>query len=119
MKGDIENFRKLKVWSKAHLLTLEIYKVTELYPKHELYSLVSQMRRAGISVVANIVEGTKRKTIKDRKYFLVMADTSLEEVKYYFILSFHLKYLSETQAGNLTNQAREVGKMLNGLINSL
>ena len=118
MKGDIEKFRKLEVWKKAHLLVLEIYKNTENFPKYELYSLVNQMRRAGISIVANIVEGTKRKTTKDRKHFFVMSDTSLEEVKYYFILSYHLNYLNASKATDLTKKAREVGRMLNGLLKS-
>lgn len=116
---ELENFRKLKVWEKSHLLTLAVYKITESYPKHELYALVSQMHRAVVSIVANIVEGTKRKTIKDRKHFFVMADTSLEELKYYFILSYSLNYIDVEKGKNLTEKAREVGRMINGLINSL
>jgi len=116
---EVENFRKLKVWEKSHLLTLDVYKITEEFPKNEMYGLVSQLRRAAVSVVANIVEGSKRKTKKDQKHFFVMSDTSLEEVKYYFILGFHLNYIGGEKAKKLTEQAREVGKMLNGLINSL
>lgn len=119
MEESLEKFRKLNVWKKGHLLTLDIYKATEKFPKHELYALVSQIRRAMVSVVANIVEGTKRKTVKDKKHFFVMSDTSLEEVKYYLILSFHLKYIDEAKASDCMNKAREVGRMLNGLINSL
>lgn len=96
-----------------------IYKITEKFPKNEIYGLVSQMRRASVSVVANIVEGTKRQTKKDQKHFFVMSDTSLEETKYYFILGLHLKYIFEQNAIKLTNQAREIGRMLNGLIRSL
>lgn len=77
----MENFKKLKVWLKAHKLTLEVYLITKNFPKTEQFSLVSQMRRASISVVANIVECSKRKTAKDRKHFLVMSETSLEELK--------------------------------------
>lgn len=119
MTEGIEKFRKLEVWKKAHLLALDVYQATQNFPKHEQYGLVSQMRRAVISVVANIVEGTKRKTIKDKTHFFVMADTSLEETKYYFILSYQLKYIEVEHASKLTSQAREVGRMLNGLINSL
>lgn len=118
MEG-LEKFRKLEVWKKAHYLTLDVYKITKNFPKHELYSLVNQIRRAIISVVANIVEGTKRSTNKDKKHFFVMSDTSLEEVKYYFILSYQLEYITEEEAGALTEKAREVGRMLNGLIKSL
>jgi four helix bundle protein len=67
-------------------------------------------------VVANIVEGTKRQTAKDRLYFYTMSDTSLEEVKYYFILSYNLKYISVKEAEKLTIKAREIGRMLNGLM---
>ena len=115
MEG-LEKWRKLDVWLEAHKLVLEVYKITELFPKHELYSLVSQMRRAAISVVANIVEGTKRATTKDRVHFYTMADTSLEVVKYYFILAYHLKYIDQQKAGELTKIARKVGRMLNGLM---
>ena len=119
MEGGIEKFRKLKVWEKAHLLVLQVYKVTEDYPRHEQYGLTSQMRRATVSIVANIVEGTKRNTNKDKRHFFTMSDTSLEEAKYFFILSLHLKYINEDAAKDLTKRAREVGRMLNGLIKSL
>lgn len=114
--SDIEKWRKLDVWLKTHKLVIEVYKITEIFPGHELYSLTSQMRRAAISVVANIVEGTKRQTTKDRVHFYIMSDTSLEELKYYFILSYNLKYIGLNKAGELTEKAREVGRMLNGLI---
>ncbi len=111
----MEKWRKLKVWEKSHLLVIEIYKFTEKFPRNEMYGLVSQMRRAMVSVVANIVEGTKRDTSKDRKHFYTMSDTSLEEIKYYIILSFHLKYIEEDNSKKLMSQAREVGRMLSGL----
>jgi len=115
----MENFKKLKVWLKAHKLVLEVYKITENFTKTEMFSLVSQMRRAAISVVANIVEGSKRKTAKDRKHFLVMSETSLEELKYYFLLSYELKYTTKEVSEELTEMAREIGKMLTGLSRSI
>jgi four helix bundle protein len=69
--------------------------------------------------VANIVEGTKRKTTKDKVHFLIMADTSLEEVKYFIILSKDLEYITNKKAEKLTENAREIGRMLNGLMNSI
>lgn len=114
-----EKFRGLKVWGKAHQLVKEVYKVTEQFPRSETYCLVSQMRRAAISIVANIVEGSKRKTNKDRCHFFVMSETSLEELKYYFILSAELDYVTEEQANRLIDASREVGRMLNGLFKSL
>ena len=74
------------------------------------------MRRASISIIANIAEGTKRQTPKDRKHFYVMADTSLEEVKCHIIISYDLKFITATQGNKLTVRARDVGRMLNGLI---
>lgn len=115
----MEKFKKLKVWLKAHGLVLEVYKLTKKYPKEELYCLVSQMRRAAISVVANIVEGCKRNTIKDRLHFHTMSDTSLEELKYYFLLSYELGYIEKETGKRLTESAREIGRMLNSLSNSI
>ena len=112
----MEKWRDLKVWEKAHVLVLEIYKLTEYFPRSELYGLVSQMRRSRISIVANIVEGTKRRTSKDRQHFYTMSDTSFEEVKYYIILAFHLKYINQENSSRLISQAREIGRMLSGLI---
>jgi len=115
----MEEFKKLKVWLKAHKLVLEVYKITKDFPKDELYCLVSQMRRAAISVVANIVEGSKRVSNKDRLHFHVMANASLEELKYYFLLSYELKYINKEKGEELTNQAREVGRILTGLSKSI
>ncbi|MBU0597259.1 four helix bundle protein [Patescibacteria group bacterium] len=113
---EIEKFRKLRVWQEARLLVREIYEITATFSQNEQYGLVSQVRRASISIIANIAEGTKRQTAKDRKHFYVMADTSLEEVKCYVIIGFDLKFITIDQGKQLTTRARDVGRMLNGLI---
>ena len=115
----MEYFRKFNVWDKSHKLVLSVYKITKNYPKTELYGLISQMRRASISVVANIVEGTKRKTSADRRHFLIMSQTSLEELKYYFLLSCDLEYIVIDKKEILIENAREIGRMLTGLSNSI
>jgi four helix bundle protein len=115
----LEKFKKLKVWFKAHLLVLETYKITKNFPKSENFCLSSQIRRAAISVAANIAEGAKRKTIKDKRRFLVFADTLLEELKYYFLLAYDLKYINKTTGEDFTNKTREIGKMINGLSKNL
>ena len=115
----MEKFKKLKVWLKAHQLTLEVYEITNAFPDQEKFSLISQMRRAAISVTANIAEGSKRNTINDRKHFHTMADTSLEELKYYFVLSSDLGYMDQEQGELLTERAREVGRMLTALSKAL
>jgi len=91
----MERLRELKVWQKAHQLVLEIYKVTKNFPSEEKFGIISQMRRAVVSVAANITEGTKRRTAKDRKHFHIIADTSLEELKYYLILSLDLGLINK------------------------
>ena len=115
----MEKFTQLKVWQKAHKLVIFVYQLTKKYPDEEKYNLVSQMRRAAISVAANIVEGTKRKTIKDRKNFHVIADTSLEELKYYFILSKDLKIINQELKEKGIKSCQEVGRMLFSLTKKL
>jgi len=115
----ISSFRDLKVWQKAHKLVLAIYKETKGYPKEEIYGLTSQVRRAVVSIAANIAEGKKRKSVIDYLHFLNMAETSLEEVKYYIILSHDLGYTEKNIMDELQGQAQEVGLMLNGLMESL
>ncbi|HNW39957.1 MAG TPA: four helix bundle protein [Candidatus Omnitrophota bacterium] len=72
-------FKEIKVWQKAHLLVLEIYKISESFPHSEIYSLTSQLRRSSASVPTDIVEGYKRRSGKDFAHFLNLADSSLEE----------------------------------------
>lgn len=115
----IKSFQDLQVWEKAHDLTLAVYKITKEYPKEEIYTLTSQMRRASLSVTANIVEGQKRNSTEDFLRFLIMSDTSLEELKYYFILSKDLEYIHEDSYQKLLEVSSEVGYMLNGLKKAL
>lgn len=110
----MEKFWNLKVFRKAHQLVIEVYKITEQFPSEEKFGLISQIRRAAVSVVANIVESTKRKSIKDKKNFLVIADGSLEEVKYYLFLSLELKFINKEINEQVFQISREVGAMLNG-----
>lgn len=115
----MEKFWGLKVFRKAHQLVLEVYKLTEKFPKEEKFGLTSQIRRAVVSVVANIVEATKRKSIKEKRNFHQIADGSLEEVKYYLYLSYELKFANKEEIERIIKIAREVGAMLFGLTKSL
>lgn len=110
----IRNFRDIIVWQKAHALTLEIYKITKYFPKDEMYALTSQMRRASISVAANIVEGFTRKGRKDSIHFYNISDASLAELRYYNLLCYDLRYINEDQYELLETIILEVGKVLNG-----
>lgn len=104
-----KSFEDLFVWKKAHEFVLSVYKATKKYPKEELYGLVSQMRRAAVSVPANIAEGFKKKSKAEKTHYLTIAYGSLEEVRYYLILSKDLGYC-ETSA--IKSQSDEVGKLL-------
>lgn len=115
----MEKFWNLKVFRKAHQLVIEVYKITEQFPSEEKFGLISQIRRAAVSVVANIVESTKRKSIKDKKNFLVISDGSLEEVKYYLFLSLELKFINKEINEQVFQISREVGAMLNGFSKSI
>lgn len=110
---------KLIVRKKAHELTLEIYMTTRDFPKDELYGLTSQMRRASTSIPCNIAEGKARGSNKEFKRFLLIARGSLEELKYQLTLSKDLNYIDKTQYDELQNKAKEVGRLLNGLMVSL
>ena len=112
-----ENFDKLLVWQRAHLLVLKIYEVTNSFPKEEIWGLTSQIRRAAVSVPSNIVEGKARGSRKDFKRFLLVARGSLEEVKYQSLLAKELKYMNEEQYEEITVMIEDVGRLLGGLIN--
>jgi len=115
----MQKFRQLNVWQKMHQLVLEVYRATASYPDSEKYGLTSQMRRCAVSVAANISEGSKRRTIADRSHFHTIADGSLQELKYYFILSLDLGLLNAVSHDQMLQAADEVGRMLNGLTKSI
>jgi four helix bundle protein len=114
--GEIRTFRDLRAWEEAHKLVLEVYQVTKGFPDDERYGLVSQMRRAAVSVPANIAEGFKRRGIQEKLRFYNVAEGSLEETKYFLILSTDLGYVSSND--DLMAQAETTGRLLNGLIKS-
>jgi four helix bundle protein len=113
----IERFEDLKVWRKAHELVLKTYQVTRDFPNDEKFGLVSQMRRAGVSIAANIAEGFKRRTLKDKSNFYNISQGSLEELRYYLLLSVDLGYLRDDE--KLQDLSAEIGRMLHGLIKSI
>lgn len=115
----IKSYRDLLVWQKAHRLVIKIYVLTRKFPREELYCLVSQMRRAAISVASNIVEGSSRRTRKDFSNFLITALGSLNELEYQVMLSIELGYITSSEAEEIQPLLEEIGRMLNGLINSI
>ena len=113
--GDImtTSFTSLQVWQQAHALVLAVYKTTENYPKSELFGLVSQFRRAVVSIAANIAEGYKKIGKADKLRFLNIAQGSLEECRYYIILSKDLNYINEQTKIELSTIIEGVSKLLN------
>lgn len=112
-----ERFEDLEVWKKAHKLVLETYRITKDFPVEEKFGLVSQMRRSAISIAANIAEGFKKRTLKDKSNFYNISQGSLEELRYYLILSIDLGYSNDGK--DLTYLMEEIGRMLYGLIKSI
>lgn len=115
----IKSYEDLIVWQEADSLVAKIYLITRKFPQSELYGLVSQMRRAAISIAANIVEGSSRRTRRDFCNFLVTALGSLYELGYYLKLSVTLGYLTPEDVRQPLDQIDRLGKMLNSLISSL
>lgn len=111
----ISSFRELDVWREGHKLVLMVYKATQSFPSDERFGLISQMRRSALSVPANIAEGFKRRGIQDKIHRYNIAEASLEELKYYFIVAEDLGY---TSTAGLTVQSEIVGRLLNGFIES-
>ncbi|HRW64117.1 MAG TPA: four helix bundle protein [Bacteroidales bacterium] len=110
------SFKDLLVWQKAHQFVLEVYKITKDFPNEELYALTSQFRRAAVSIPANIAEGYTRKGEKDKLRFYNIAQGSLEESRYYILLSKDLKYIDNV---NLESIIEEISKMLISYMNKI
>jgi four helix bundle protein len=115
----MKDFRKLKVWEKAHQLTLRIYKVTEEFPREELYGLISQIRRASVSIPTNIAEGAVRSSDADFARFLYIALGSTSELEYLFLLSKDLKFIQSEVQEELNAEINEIKKMLITFIKKL
>jgi len=104
-----KTFKDLVVWQKAHRFVLPTYSLTAIFPRSEIYCLTSQMRRAAISIPANIAEGFKKRGPSDKTRFLNFAQSSLEECRYYLILIQDLGYAATTDMEALLE---EVSKLL-------
>ncbi len=113
------NFKDLLVWQKSIDFVTEIYKATETFPNNEFYGLISQIRRAAVSIPSNIAEGNSRRSKPDYLQFLKISRGSCAEVETQLIISKNLKFLNEEGYLKLNQKIIEITKMLNGLINSL
>ncbi len=111
-----KKFTDLIVWQKAHRFVLSVYRFTSTFPKDEVYGLTSQLRRAAVSIAANIAEGFKKTGAADTIRFMNISQGSLEECRYYLILASDLGYGDTVQ---LSDQLDEAGKLLAGYVNAV
>jgi four helix bundle protein len=115
----MKDFSELKVWGKAHQLTLATYQATATFPKNELYGLTSQMRRSAASVPTNIAEGCGRSSDDDFRRFHQIAMGSASELEYQLLLARDLGYLATAEYESLSAVAIEVKRMLASLITKI
>jgi four helix bundle protein len=113
------NFKKLEVWKKSREFVKEVYEASVKFPVEERYGIVSQIRRAVVSVLLNISEGSGRGTDKDFSHFLDTAFSSALEVENLIYLCFDLKFIEENKQNELLEKIIEIQKMIRGLQNTL
>ncbi len=113
----IERFEQLEVWQFSHAVVLAVYRLTSAFPDHERFGLTSQMRRAAVSVPANIAEGFKRRSPRDKIHFYNISQGSLEEVRYYVRLAVELNYMHPDE--QLAQRIEQTARMLHGLMASI
>lgn len=107
-----KGYHRLLIWQKARKFVISIYKLTDALPKSEIYCLTSQMRRAALSVVLNIVEGDRRKSRKEFTRFLDIADGSLTEVEACLEICFDLNYITRDEFDMIESQRKELSVMI-------
>jgi four helix bundle protein len=110
---------RLEVWSKAIDFVVAVYKASERFPKEEKFGLTSQIRRAAVSVPANIAEGAARSTSKEFAYFLANAQGSASELETELLIARRLGYLEETAYAQVRSELEQIGRMIVGLTNHL
>jgi four helix bundle protein len=112
----MKNFRDLKVWEKAHTITLDAYKLTASFPREELYGLTSQIRRCSASIAANIAEGCGRRGNGEFHRFLQVASGSASELDYQLLLAHDLSLIEDGVYQSVSSKLAELRKMLTALI---
>jgi four helix bundle protein len=118
-RGDMGDYRNLRVWERAHRLTLEVYGATRTFPKEERYRLTSQLRRAAASVPANIAEGCGRNGDAELARFLTIAKGSASELDYLLLLAHDLGYLKPPQYEQFAAEVHGISRMLATFVDRL
>ena len=108
-----KSFKEIFAWQRAHSFVISVYQVTKDYPQYERFSLCSQFLRAAVSIAANIAEGYRKDGIADKLRFLNTAQGSLEECRYYILLSYDLNYIDLETYNNMNVSLEETSKLLN------
>ena len=107
------SFQELLAWQAAHAFVLEVYKTTALFPKHERFALSPQFERAAVSIAANIAEGYRKMSKADKLRFMNIAQGSLEECRYYIILSRDISYIDDDRCIKLNTLIENASRLLN------
>jgi four helix bundle protein len=115
----LKSYQDLEVWQKAMNLVVLCYKISESFPRNEVYGLASQLQRAAVSVPANIAEGRGRQYSKEFLQHLSIAYGSLAELETHIHIAKRLDYIDESQLDEMLEKTSELGRMLNGLRNSI
>ncbi len=115
----VKSYKDLIAWQKAVALVGEVFRVSEFFPKQQVYVLAAQMQRAALSVPSNIAEGQGRGSTRDFVHFLEIARGSLFELETQLVVAFNLGYIRENHSESLLDNCAEVGRLINGLIQSL
>ncbi len=119
MNTKIKSFTDLIAWEKAHALAVGIYKLTEMFPQKETYSLTDQMRRSATSISSNIAEGFSRQSKKEKLQFYYTAKGSLTELQNHLLIARDVGYLVKEMFDKTAKQTIEVSKLINGLMKSI
>ena len=112
----ITSFTGLNAWKEGHALILNLYAITQKFPKDEIFCLTNQIRRAGISITSNIAEGFSRQSYKEKIQFYYISLGSLTEIQNQLLIAKDLQYISEKKFQDISNQTITISKLLNGLI---
>ena len=115
----MRNYRELEVWQKSHKLTLDLYKLSRAFPKEELYGLTSQLRRAAVSIGANLAEGCGRRTGAELARFVRIAMGSASELDYHLLLCRDFEFMTAVEYERQSRELVRVRKMLSGLLASI